>query len=150
MAGGTHSHPDRESLADLQQKLRSRSRRITGPRHAILDVMRQRRRPYTIKEVFEALPVGKCDLATVYRSMGMLEEMELVKRFDFGDGVARYELIGTCGHSHHHHLICNDCGRIVEIEDCFPKALEDEIAKRNGFRGVTHRLEFFGLCPDCQ
>jgi len=130
--------------------LRSRSRRITGPRQAILEVMRRRRRPFTIREVYEALPARTCDLATVYRSMGMLEEMELVKRFDFGDGAARYELIGTCGHSHHHHLICRTCGRIVEIQDCFPKSLEEEIARRNGFLGVTHRLEFFGLCPECQ
>lgn len=105
----------------------------------------------TVREISAALRGVRCDLVTVYRSVGMLEELKLVQRFDFGDGVARFELIGEHGHGHHHHhLVCKRCTRIVEVEDCFPEELERSIASRNGFESVTHRLEFFGVCPDCQ
>jgi Fur family ferric uptake transcriptional regulator len=137
-------------LPDLAQKLRRRDRKITGPRQAILEVLRRQRRPLSIKEIFGALPAGDCDLATVYRSMHLLESMRIVKRFEFGDGAARFELLAEGDDGHHHHLVCTRCSDIVEIEECFPQALEKNIASRNGFKFVTHKLEFFGLCPRCQ
>lgn len=102
------------------------------------------------KEIFAALPKGDCDLATVYRSMHLLEGMGMVKRFDLGDGVARFELLQEGDDGHHHHLICTRCSDIVEIDECVMHGLEEQIAQRNGFKAVTHRLEFFGICPDCQ
>ena len=91
-----------------------------------------------------------CDMATVYRSMHLLREMGMVQRFDFGDGVARFELVrGTHG-DHHHHIICTECARVLEVEQCFPKRLEEEIAASKGFKGISHKLEFFGVCPSCQ
>lgn len=151
--GAAHSHAQdvpRESLADLTARLRHGARRVTGPRQAILGVLRQERRPLTVREIRDGLTGIRCDPATIYRSLGMLTELDLVKRFDFGDGAARFELIGDGGRSHHHHLVCNRCTRIVEIDECFPEELEKSIARQNGFNAVTHRLEFFGVCPRCQ
>ena len=82
--------------------------------------------------------------------MHLLENMGMVKRFDFGDGIARYELVAAGDDGHHHHLICTRCADVVELEDCFPIELEKTIAARNGFKSITHKLEFFGLCPECQ
>ncbi|TMQ01784.1 MAG: transcriptional repressor [Verrucomicrobia bacterium] len=144
------SKPRREQLADLTNRLRERERRITGPRQAVLETLRQHSHPLTNKEIFAALPKGLCDLVTVYRSMHLLEELGMVKRFDFGDGVARFELVGEGDDGHHHHLVCVRCSRVVEIEECFPSKIEDEIAARNGFKAITHTLEFFGVCPRCQ
>ncbi len=147
----SHSHASqRDQLADLTQRLRQRSRKVTGPRQAILKILRQHRHPLTNSEIFAALPKGNCDLATIYRSMHLLEEMGMVKRFDFGDGMARFELVNEGDDGHHHHLVCVRCSQIVEIEDCFPPELEREIAARNGFKSITHKLEFFGVCPRCQ
>ena len=89
-------------------------------------------------------------MATIYRAMHLLEEMGMVKRFDFGDGTARFELVGEGDDGHHHHLVCTRCAEVVEIEECFPSAIESRIAATNGFKSVTHKLEFFGLCPECQ
>lgn len=80
----------------------------------------------------------------------MLEQERMVQRFDFGDGGARFELLGEGDDGHHHHLICTRCAVVVEIEECFPHEVEQQIATRNGFQKVTHRLEFFGVCPRCQ
>jgi len=140
----------RPPLQDLAQRLRRQSRKVTPPRRAVLDLLGRSAHPLTTKEIFVALPKNECDLATVYRSMRLLEEMGMVKRFDFGDGTARFELIEEGDDGHHHHLVCTRCSEIVELKDCSLLDLEERIAAGNGFKAVTHKLEFFGLCPECQ
>jgi Fur family ferric uptake transcriptional regulator len=135
---------------DLAEHLRRKSRKLTSPRQAILAILRRDSRPLSIQEIFRALPKGDCDLATVYRSMHLLENMGMVKRFHFGKGGARFELLPEGDDGHHHHLVCTECSEIVEIDECFPESLQEKIALRNGFKRVTHKLEFFGLCPRCQ
>jgi len=135
---------------DFAGRLRQEARKMTGPRRAILELMESKTHPLTIKELFELLPHGICDLATVYRSIHLLEKLGMVKRFDFGDGIARFELLRHEHHSHHHHLICTGCSTVVEIKECFPEELERKIARGNGFKAITHKLEFFGICPECQ
>lgn len=142
--------PPKPEFSSLTTRLRREDRKITGPRAAILEILHQHRHPLTIKEIFAELPTGECDLATIYRAMQMLEKLGMVKRFDFGDGVARFELVAEGADSHYHHLICTRCAQTVKIEECFPAEIERRIAGANGFAGVTHRLEFFGVCPACQ
>jgi Fur family ferric uptake transcriptional regulator len=64
--------------------------------------------------------------------------------------VARFELVVEGEDDHHHHLICTRCAMVVELDDCGLPDLQAGIAARNGFKAVTHKLEFFGLCPRCQ
>src|SRR6476659_2432799 len=135
-AGHRSNHSARSNeqpLAELTEKLRHAARKITGPRQAILEVLRKQPHPLSNKEIHQALGKADCDLATIYRTMHTLEKMGLVMRFDFGDGVARFEL--NCGDArdHHHHLICTECSRVVELEDCFPPALEQSIAQKHRF-----------------
>ena len=133
----------------IAERLREKSRKLTGPRLAIIRALEAQAHPLTIREI-HTLVGNDCDLATIYRSIHLLEKIQLVQRFDFGDAVARYELIRHEEHEHHHHLICTDCATVVEIEDCFLQDLERQIATGNGFTAITHKLEFFGLCPACQ
>lgn len=144
-----HAEPKPE-LSSLTGRLRREAHKITGPRAAILNILRHHPHPLTNKEIFAELPAGECDLATIYRAMQLLEKLGMVKRFDFGDGAARFELVEEGDDGHHHHLICTQCARSVEIEECFPAEIEQRIASDNRFQAVTHRLEFFGICPDCQ
>jgi Fur family ferric uptake transcriptional regulator len=137
-------------LSDLAARLRGKSHRLTGPRTAILRLLHEQAHPLSNKEILAGLSDYPCDLATIYRSMHLLEKMGMVKRFDFGDGVARFELISDEDHGHHHHLVCTRCSNVVEIDECLLTDLEDRIARRNGFKAVTHKLEFFGVCPRCQ
>jgi len=134
----------------IHAKLRQESRKVTGPRRAILRVLEQEARPLTNKEIFQALPKGHCDLATVYRSVQMLERLGVVKRFHFGEGAARYALMEEGCNEHRHHLVCTCCTKIVEIGECIVRELEERVAARSKFKAVTHRLEFFGVCPECQ
>jgi len=147
----TWSHSrQRQALPTLTDRLRRQSRKITGPRKAVLDILRKQAHPLTNREILAVMPVRQCDLATIYRAIHLLEELGMVKQFDFGDGIARYELVGGRSAEHHHHLVCTRCSQVVEIEDCFSAQMEKRIAARNGFRHVTHKLEFFGICPGCQ
>ena len=139
-----------ESLADLTERLRARARKVTGPRQAILDLLRRQRHPLSNREIWRALPPSDCNLATIYRAIHLLERLGMVKRFDFGDGVARFELVREGDDGHHHHLVCTVCASVVEIADCFPVEWERQIAKEHGFGSVTQKLEFFGVCPKCQ
>lgn len=149
--GCSHGHDQRgPDLPELTDRLRREARRITGPRQAILGILQANPHPLANKEIFQALPAGMCDLATVYRSLHLLEDMGLVTRYDFGDGVARFEISRDAHGGHHHHLICTGCSRIVEIEQCLAAEWEDRISRESGFKMVTHKLEFFGRCPDCQ
>jgi len=146
----SHRHNCSTESVPIAQKLRAKSRKITGPRRVIIAALEKQAHPLTIREIYQAIGKERCDLATIYRSMHMLETMRIVQRFDFGDGVARYELVRHADDEHHHHLICTDCSKVVEIDQCFPEELERRIAVGNGFSKITHKLEFFGVCPSCQ
>ena len=80
-----HAHP---GLPELGERLRRKSHKLTGPRQSILNVLRQHARPLSNKQIHAALARGECDLATVYRSMRLLEQIGIVKKFDLGDGRA--------------------------------------------------------------
>jgi Fur family ferric uptake transcriptional regulator len=149
MARHRHTHSS-SPLPILAARLRRDSHKLTGPRQAILNVLRHQAHPLSNKEIHGALPGKDCNLATVYRSMHLLEKMKMVKRFDLGDGVARFELLEEGDDGHHHHLVCTRCAKVVEIDECFTREFEQKIAARNGFKAVSHKLEFFGVCPRCQ
>jgi len=137
-------------LPELTNRLRRKFHKVTGPRQAILQILRRHHGPLSIKEIQERLSDDDCDLATIYRSMHLLEEMGMVKRFHFGSGGARFELLKEGDDGHHHHLVCTRCAGVVEIEECLLQDVENHLARRSGFKGVTHKLEFFGICPRCQ
>jgi Fe2+ or Zn2+ uptake regulation protein len=137
-------------LAEYSERLRREARRLTGPRQAILARLRAAEHPLSSKEIHASLPGHECNLVTVYRSLHLLERLELVQRFDLGDGVARYELRHPGGPDHHHHLVCRRCAKVIELEECDLAEFERRVAAHSGFARVSHRLEFFGFCPTCQ
>lgn len=142
--------PAQPPPVSIAARLHRAARRLTGPRRAILEQMAGARHPLSSKEIHQSLRDRDCDPATVYRTLHLLEKLELVQRFDLGDGVARFELRRHDGPDHHHHLVCRHCSRIIELEECDLTEFERRVARRNGFTNVNHRLEFFGICPACQ
>ena len=100
-----------------------------------------------MEDIHRLVKKSGCDLVTVYRLMPVLEKVGLVRRCDFGDGVVRYEF--NRSEHHHHHLICRKCQKVETLDLCVVDALE-RLAKQRGYTEVTHQLELFGVCPDCQ
>lgn len=87
--------------------------------------------------------------ATVYRTLKLLAEAGLAEERRFEDGFTRYEFKAS-ERSHHDHLICTNCGEIVEFENERIEALQEDVAKKNGFLVQSHKLEIYGLCTRCQ
>lgn len=135
---------------DLCHKLRAKDLKLTTPRRSMLEVLRAFHHPISPQELHCKLPPNICDLATVYRSMHLLESKDIVRRYDFGDGIVRFELVREDHQAHHHHLVCTRCAGVVEIHECVVQDIEERLASRHGFKAVNHRLEFFGICPQCQ
>ena len=83
-------------------------------------------------------------LATVYRTLNAMAEDERVDMLRVDDGEGRYRLCAS--DDHHHHLVCRECGRTVEIEGPAVESWADTVAAQHGFRDVSHTLEVFGTC----
>ncbi|NGO40588.1 transcriptional repressor [Limisphaera ngatamarikiensis] len=131
--------------------LRSQGGRVTRSRQRVLEAMAQLGRPSTAQEIARSLGRRACNLATVYRSIALFENMGLVRRVELGDGQTRFELAGDDQHTHHHHhLFCKRCGRILKVEGCELSRFEASLARDHGYTEIEHRLEFFGICPRCQ
>ncbi|MCA8943142.1 MAG: transcriptional repressor [Planctomycetes bacterium] len=86
--------------------------------------------------------------ATVYRTLGMLEEAGFVEGLDTGDGGKKYEHV--LGHEHHDHMVCTKCGRIIEFFDQELERRQERAASRHGFLIESHSLKLFGKCRDCR
>ena len=84
---------------------------------------------------------------TVYRTMKLLAECGLATAHDFGDGQTRYERV--LERTHHDHLICTECGAILEFEDREIEELQDAVARQRGFEVASHKMELYGRCAGC-
>lgn len=87
--------------------------------------------------------------ATVYRTMKLLTKCGLAESRQFGDGHTRYEPIDE-HEEHHDHLICTSCGKIVEFHNDQIEALQNRVAEKHGYTVTHHKMELYGLCPDCR
>jgi len=105
--------------------------------------------PQSAEELFIKLKKAghRLDITTIYRNLEMLTRGNSVSMTRFADGVARYEL--RQGSKHHHHAVCDDCGKIIDLE------LDEDVLMRQVFRQTNfhverHMLEFFGKCSNCK
>ncbi|MEO6194284.1 MAG: transcriptional repressor [Thermoanaerobaculia bacterium] len=142
-------HPSSQAKAQLEtalQTLRDNHSRVTGPRRAILSLLTHEHGPFTVEEIHQRMK-GEGDMVTVYRSLAAMEEINLVRRCDFGDGSYRYEF--NTGEHHHHHIICRVCRSVRTLDFCVADGLE-RMARQLGYANVAHTLEIFGVCVKCQ
>jgi Fur family ferric uptake transcriptional regulator len=120
-----------------------RGLKMTGQRRVIARVLSEAADHPDVEELYRRATAldGRISIATVYRTVRLLEEHGILERRDFGGGRARYE---PTEHGHHHHLIDVDTGRVIEFHDGAHERLLREIAARLGFDIVSLRLEVFG------
>ena len=124
--------------------------KMTPQRRQILEVFLVEEGHVTSEELYQKVK-SECESigqATVYRTLKLLADSGLAKAVEFGDGAVRYEIL--YGQSHHDPLICESCGVNVEVVDPAIERLQEEVARRHGFRLTAHKLYLYGICPDCQ
>ena len=123
--------------------------RLTRPRRVLADLIAAREgSTFTAAELSadvhdRRLGIGR---ATIFRAIELLEQVGSVERIDLPSGDHAYV---ACLPAHHHHVICARCARSIEVGDLGLGAVAREASRRTGYRIDGHRLELFGLCPDC-
>ena len=137
---------DVSTLPDSTERLEDTGYRLTAPRRAVLDAIAGANRPFTIEELSERLPnIGR---ATVFRTIKLLQELDIVCRVPLEDGGVRYEQ--SRSGVHHHHLICSECGSVTEFSDPSLDAAIEQNATSAGFELDSHNAELYGRCAACQ
>lgn len=137
---------------------RNQGFRVTFPRQIILDTLYKTKSHLSAEDIYlKVHPVyPQIGLTTVYRTLDLLNRMGLITKFDFGDGKARYEFIKDGEQSHHHHLVCRRCNRVIDYTDfvkeetSFIKKMEKELSKKYDFEIDSHQIHFQGLCNKCK
>jgi len=122
-----------------------------GARNAVVALLERQRCALTAQEIDDRLraegrSVGR---ASVYRILELLTELRLVQRIDVGQGVARYERHQPDG-DHHHHLVCDRCGRIAPFEDPALEQAIERVSRRLSFAVDDHDVVLHGACGDCR
>lgn len=122
--------------------------RTTRQRRAISELLSELSEFRSAQQIHAELrergePIG---LATVYRTLALLVQLGEVDTLLREDGEAVYR---RCGSEHHHHLVCRQCGRTVEVEGPAVERWAARVAAENGFTKVSHSLEIFGVCAEC-
>jgi Fur family ferric uptake transcriptional regulator len=133
----------------VEQHLRKSGFRWTNQRALIVRMALATHEHFTAEELLELCRRHdpKVSRATVYRTLGVLEEAGFVEGLDTGDGGRRFEHV--IGHEHHDHMVCLECGRILEFRDDELERRQEAAAKRLGFRIARHSLRIYGTCRDC-
>ena len=92
---------------------------------------------------------GRVGIASVYRALDGMDALGLVQRIDLGDGVARFEPAHDGG-DHHHHLVCDDCGKVEPFEDAGLESAIALVADGRGYAVAAHDVVLRGACEDCR
>ncbi len=123
--------------------------RSTRQRAAVSSVLDEQDEFRTAQEIHAALrQAGEAvGLTTVYRTLQALADSEEVDVLRNADGETAYR---RCSKGHHHHLVCRDCGRTVEVEGPAVERWADKVAAEHGYTDISHTLEIFGTCADCR
>ncbi|MBL7689007.1 MAG: transcriptional repressor [Bdellovibrionaceae bacterium] len=145
MSNCRHRLTEKDAFLRLESGLRMQGARITAPRRSILKAALEQKSPFSA----DALRTyAKGDLATIYRTLTLFEELGLLNRIDVGGDSAIYEIAAKDQSHHHHYFVCRKCRFREPMEICSFSAEELSLKKR-GFSDLRHRVEFSGLCPKC-
>ena len=138
-------------LSDFKQLLKKNGLKFTIQREVILETLYNSDEHLTPealhKKIQEQYPDLKTGIATIYRTLGLLESEEIVTSLSFGAQGKKYELGAK---EHHDHMICTECGSITEFVDAEIEKRQHDIAEKHGFLMKDHSMQIYGVCAECQ
>jgi Fur family transcriptional regulator, peroxide stress response regulator len=135
-------------IDQMVSKLRDRDFRITPQRLAVLKVLAASEGHPTVETIYEKVRIQfpTTSLATIYKTVSLLREINEVLELGFADGSNRYDGSRPFPHPH---VICTKCKKIIDPDLSSLKDMTKEVAEETGFEILTHRLDFFGICRAC-
>lgn len=137
----------------LKEFLKDKGYKYTKQRQIVMDIFVEHDREHlTTEEVFQyaSEKMPEIGIATVYRTVSLLDEIGFLTSLTFEDGIARYERRSKEEKHIHHHLVCNICHNITEVNGDFLDELEENIEKTEHFQITDHNLKFYGICENCR
>lgn len=139
---------------DFKKILREKDLKVTRQRLVVLEVLAENPEQHlTAEEIYDRVKVENPDigLATVYRTIQLLLELELIDRINLDDGFVRYEIgdMEKSEHHRHHHLICLRCGSVFAFQADMLETLETGVKEALGFQVTDHEVKLYGICKDC-
>ncbi len=144
-----HPETSTQRLERMLDKLKDRNFRITPQRLEVLRILSESSGHPSVEaihaQVREKFPTTS--LATTYKTVALLKDVDEVLELGFADGSNRYD--GNKPYPHPH-VICTRCRKIMDPDLSMLRDMTEEVARETGFHIMTHRLDFFGLCPECQ
>jgi Fur family peroxide stress response transcriptional regulator len=134
---------------DLRDAFREAGRRLTSQRRLILDVLKESNEHLEVDAVYDIAKqrAPGLSLATVYRTLALLKEMELVEEHRLGEGHSHYEAVQE---EPHYHFTCQRCGKVIEFETPLVAEIKRRLCEREGIQVTRAHLHFTGHCRDCQ
>jgi Fur family ferric uptake transcriptional regulator len=144
--------PPSEVWVELAESaMRESGYRSSLPRSAVVGLIGRQDCVLTAHEIANQLDQhgSKVAIATIYRTLELLEELKLLKRLDVGGQPARFEPALPGGEHHHHHLVCDRCGRVTPFEDADLERAIEALAKRLDHTVGEHEVTLRGSCPEC-
>jgi Fur family transcriptional regulator, ferric uptake regulator len=132
-------------------RLRQASGRSGGARRVVVELLGEQDCCLSAQEIHDRVRErgDRVGIASVYRTLDGMDALGLVQRIDLGDGVARFEPAHTAG-DHHHHLVCDDCGKVEPFEDASLESAIDRVADGRGYSVAAHDVVLRGACEDCR
>lgn len=140
-------------MVDIRQKFQEKQYKLTPQRRIILEAFVDNQDEHLSAEDVHTIVrqhSSEIGLATVYRTLELFSELDVLQKMDFGDGRSRYEINEKTTPHHHHHLICLSCSKVKEFEDDLLETLETVISRKSNFTIVDHQVKFYGYCEECQ
>lgn len=140
-----------EVINELKKIVKQKGLKYTEQREIVLNILLHADGHLAAEEVYNLIktekPESNIGIATVYRALGFLEEVNLITSITFGADGKKYE---SNTKEHHDHLICTNCGKIVEFMDSEIEKRQDRIAKKNKFKITSHSMQLYGVCGECK
>jgi Fur family ferric uptake transcriptional regulator len=137
-------------LAIFRKYLERRGLKLTAERQAVFDELFARHEHFEADELLVRLRARhqKISRATIYRTLELLVDSGIVGRVRIGESGYRYERLRAG--EHHDHLICIECGRVIEFMEPKIESLQDEVCARYGFLALSHSHQMRGICRQCR
>jgi Fur family ferric uptake transcriptional regulator len=137
---------------EFNRILKEKGYKLTNQRQHVFEVIKENEGKHlNSQEIYELVKnkYPEVGVATVYRTLALLEDINLIYGVDFEDGFRRFELAENDEEHRHHHLICLECHSISEVKEDLLGSIEEEILKSNKFKVINHRVKFYGYCQKC-
>ena len=144
-----HSHSHTHDAVSIAERLREKGYRLTPQRLIILAAIEDSDEHISAEDIYAQVVARypNVNISTVYRTLELLKKLGMVYEINLGEGRIRFHSEGS---GHHHHLICQSCGTVIDIDEATLSSLKDALLHDYGFQAELRHVGVFGICEKCR